>query len=103
MFDHVGAGTGRNDNISLCFFENSDGMLYDRAGLCPQACVECWLSAAGLIARKFHGNAETVENANDGFPCLRVERIDEASDEKLHSRHESIVIRFRFQTPKLDS
>jgi hypothetical protein len=28
---------------------------------------------------------------------LRVERIDQAGDEKLHGRHESIVIRFRFQ------
>jgi len=46
------------------------------------------------------GEAEAAENADNCLTSLRVERIDETGDEKLHSRHKSIVIRFPFQKCK---
>jgi hypothetical protein len=55
--------------------------------------VEIGLPAAGLVAGEVHVNAEAVENIHDCLPSLRVERIDEAGDEKLDVRHESIVTR----------
>ena len=97
MFEHVRARAGRDNNIPLRFFKNPDRMFHDGTGLCAQAGVEGRLSAAGLIAGKFYGEAETAENTDNGLTRLRVERIDQASDEKLHRCHESIVIGFRFR------
>src|SRR5215208_5992809 len=96
MFDHMGARAGWNNNIPLRFFKDPNGMFHDGTRLCPQTGVEGWLSAAGLITRKFYGKSEAAENADNGLPRLRVEGIDQARNEKLHRRHESIVIRFRF-------
>ena len=92
MFDHVGTGTGRDNDIPVRFFEDADRMFHNRTRLRPQAGVEGRLSAAGLIAWKLHGETHAAENAEDGFSRLGVERIDQAGDEKLHRRHESIVI-----------
>jgi len=63
-------------------------MLCHRSCFFSQACVEVRLSAAGLVAREFHVNAEAVKNIHDGLTGLRVERIDEACHEQLHSCHE---------------
>ena len=78
-------------------------MFHDRARLRSQSRVEGRLSAAGLVALKFHTETHAAENAEDRLPRLRVKRIDQTGDEKLHSWHESIVIRFRFHKFGLES
>ena len=92
MLDHVRAGTRGNHNIPVCFFEDTDGMLHNRARFGAQAGIKGRLSTARLFAGKFHGHTEAAQNADDGLPCLRVERIDETRDEELDGRHDSIVI-----------
>lgn len=94
MLDHVRAGTGRDDDVSVRFFEHTNGVLYDRSSLRAQTGVEGGLSTAGLIGGEVHGKVEAAENADDRLARLRVERVDEAGDEELHCRHKSIVIRF---------
>ena len=101
MFEHVGAGTRWHHNIARCFFEHADHMLYNGSSFGAQACVEGWLSATRLVAGEFHVNAEAAENVHDGFTSLRVERIDEAGDEKLNGRHASIVILNPYQTSEV--
>jgi hypothetical protein len=101
MLNHVGAGTGWHHNITGCFFEHADHMLCHRSGFGAHARVEGWLSATGLVGGKIHVNAEAVENVHDGFTSLRVERIDEAGDEKLNVSHASIVILNPYQTPEV--
>jgi hypothetical protein len=49
------------------------------------------LSTAGLIDRKIHVHAETVENIYNSLARLRVERIDKTGDEKLNRGHLLIV------------
>src|SRR5512138_2822741 len=93
MFEHVRARTGGNDDIPLRCFEYADRMLHNRTCFEAQAGVEGRLSATGLVAGKFHGQAEAAENADDGLSRLRVERIDKTGDEKLHDRHASILTR----------
>jgi hypothetical protein len=66
-------------------------MFDQRARFVPQTGVEGWLPAAGLIGWEFHGLSEAAEDADDGLARFRVERIDEAGDEELHSGHESIL------------
>ena len=92
MFEHVGAGTRWHHNIACRLFEHTNHVLCNWSGFGAQACVEGWLSATGLVRGEFHGNAQAAENVHDGFTSLRVERIDEAGDEKLNVRHVSIVI-----------
>jgi hypothetical protein len=67
-------------------------MFRERTRFVAQACVKGRLSAAGLVVREFHGNAETVENVHDGLTSLRVERIDETGNEELDVGHASILI-----------
>ena len=101
MFEHVRARTGWHHDIARRFFEDLNRVLCDGSRLRPQARVEGWLSATGLVGREVHVNAEAVENVHDGFTSLRVERIDETGDEKLNMRHASILIPNRSQTSEV--
>ena len=76
-------------------------MLHDWTCFRSQTGVEGWLSAACLVTREFNADAKAAENTDDGLASFRVERIDQTGDEELHGRHESIVIRFLFQNPKV--
>jgi len=67
-------------------------MFRKRTRFAAQACVKSRLSAAGLVLREFHGNAEAVENIHDGLTSLRVERIDETGNEELDVGHAPILI-----------
>jgi hypothetical protein len=75
-------------------------MLHDWTGLRSQTGVEGRLSTAGLVMWEVNTQAKAAENADYGFTSFWVERIDQTRDEELDSRHESIVIRFRFQKSK---
>jgi hypothetical protein len=91
MPEHVGARTRWRDNIPRRFLENFDRMLGNRARVSAQAGIERGLSATGLLTRKFHTNAEALENVHYGFTRLREDGIDKTGDEELNGGHESIL------------
>ncbi len=78
MLEHVRARAGWYHNISGRFFEHANHVFGNGSRLRAQARVEVWLSAAGLIWREFHIDAQVAEKVYDGLARLRVERINEA-------------------------
>lgn len=95
MAEHVSAGAGGDDDIALGLLEKADGVLGDGPGLIAQAGVEVWLAATGLIVRELDAEAEAAENLDDGLTRLRVEGVNEASDEELDRDHFRIVLRMK--------
>ena len=103
VLDHMRTRTGGHHDVAGRAFEDADGVRRDLARFLAQACVEVGLSAAGLVGGEVHIHAEAAENIHDRLACLRVERIDEAGDEKLDAGHETIVIRFQVTTSSNES
>jgi hypothetical protein len=100
MPEHMRARTGWRDDIPACFFKDADRMLGNRTRFGAQTRVEVRLSAAGLVGREVHVNAEAVQNVHDRLARLRVEGIDQARDKKLDGGHEFILSLKRKQVDK---
>jgi len=94
----VGARTRWRDNLSARPFKYSNGVFCNRACLRAQPCIEVGLSAAGLVRSELDAHTQLLKNVDNSLTRLRVERIDEAGDEKLDSCHPSILS--LNQTPK---
>jgi hypothetical protein len=83
MSDHVGTGTGWDDDWTSGRFQGVDGMLCHMASLTPETCVIGWLATAGLPIRYMDIHASCLDGREYGLVSGRKKTIDEAGSEEM--------------------
>ena len=71
--DHIGARAGREDHRSARGIEDVQSVGGHLAGIVPQADVESWLTAAGLVWWELHVLAGGFQKVNGRLANLRKE------------------------------
>ena len=89
---HRRAGAGRHDHRQVAR-ENPGGMAGDFPRGPPVAGVERGLAAAGLVVRKFDGDAEMFEHLDGGAGDVVVKGVAQAG---AHQKHPFVGRKWRF-------
>jgi hypothetical protein len=66
-------------------------MFSDLPRFITEPCIEIRLAAARLVGRELHIHLKALKDIHDRLARLRVERIDQAGNEKLDGSHTAIV------------
>lgn len=83
MLDHMGTGTGGDDNRTRTSFKCEDGMLCHQACLIPEASVVGGLSATCLPIRYTNLEVFRLKGGDDGLVGISEETVYETGTQQL--------------------